>query len=1390
MNVVQTLLYKIGATNDEYNQKLDESMTRLERFETRTKTSMTTLRNWGIAAGTAAGAVVYALNRMVQQTDTTSSQIAILSEQTGVAAENLQALGYAAKQNNSDFDTMGRSLQAFTRRIEAAHQGNETYRKSFERMKVSIYDGNGELRTTEEIFLDLADSFSESNDETLKMKTAFDLLGRSGYDIIPTLNLGRAEIVRLANEANRLGIVINSDNIEKFAKYEEQLYRWQEGMKGAKRLLSTAVVPVFELMARKAADGLEATIKWARENPETVRKILILGTAFVGLGLAIGGIVATITLVSKGMMVLRSLFGVLTSPILWLALLAGILYKAWDENWGGIQEKTEKVLGKIQEKIDEFKNWWDNSATAKVLKNLWAEIKDIWDDDTKSFTQKVAETMSAIVKALVIEIGGLVWKWGKKQYNNLADWWNGYTKEILDEDGNIIGTEEHLGMKQKIAVFLDAHLGESEFYKAVKKGFTEGDWSDFWGITHEAWKKGVVLYIALSSIVTGITGALGVLEAIRTGLGLVAATGTAAGLPGILGAISVGLSLLVTKDTGEWGKFGKNLVGALIGGIALGGLTGNPQAGALVFTLMFNLEIGADSLEGIQTIMDWMIHNLQSALTFRWNEIMTLTNFMRQRAEEKFNVKLDSENFEAAMAELEGVTGDELQSRIAQAARTWGIDENILRSQKGFGPLDEDESERRSKENLKFAAAIINSLDASEKEDAISRIAEWQKVDEAALREVTGIKALGEAAEETAAKLQATSFLYEVQPGDSLAALYRDLYGGGQFSDFGEFVKAWTQLNPGLSSQVLIAEDEIQMPAIYAESSFSERETQQIARAYQDMKAHDLENIAATREFFKRGGLEAAQKVADQLGVDPMYLLAQWSEETGYFKSEQAGQDFNFAGLKAAPGQSNKKSYMTPEHRGGKVVTEEHDFLTFEDIDEFADYYVASIRRKWSQAVGASSIDDFIRGLQDPNLYEAGSGFIGAYATNENYLENIKGVLPNVEKYMSYLGLEDIAEKYGFYGKDAVKHFVDGVGAGTIELKPEAESQFVTLMSAWIFDIVANDLEAQGWGYDVVDHFITGLKNAVAAMGQEGEEEFIKLVSRWIHDDPENDAEAAKWGYDFVKWIITGTKAGVEGLGELAAELFDGLGSKMMARFEESFPELAQAIREINFEGTDAISTLEELQRILAEIGEETDDNTEKFLLWAETLSVSFSRAIVSGDGIKGKLKSIRQAFQDFLDQLAQQFLQNKIFNWLSGMILGGDGGGGGLPSFSLGLAGVQAGIKAGTTFHDGGLILNPAAYYHSGGFIGELKSDEVPIIAQTGERVLSRKQNDQFEKMLGTQREAQESFRIDKLEIKAVDSKSFSDMVANNPEAITYVVGNNVINNGVLKKILREISK
>src|SRR5690606_2748163 len=139
-----------------------------------------------------------------------------------------------------------------------------------------------------------------------------------------------------------------------------------------------------------------------------------------------------------------------------------------------------------------------------------------------------------------------------------------------------------------------------ELYEAIQRGLETGDWSGVWGATADVWRRGIQITVGLTLATRTVQA---VFNAIRSGLGLAAAGITRLGAPGVLGALSILVSLAEAREQGDYRKFGADLVAALAAGIGIGVFTGSPYAGALAFTIVLNFEIGSwigEKLEELQ----------------------------------------------------------------------------------------------------------------------------------------------------------------------------------------------------------------------------------------------------------------------------------------------------------------------------------------------------------------------------------------------------------------------------------------------------------------------------------------------------------------------------------------------------------------------------------------------------------------------------------------------------------------------------------------------------------------------------------------------------------------------------------------------------------------------
>jgi hypothetical protein len=177
-------------------------------------------------------------------------------------------------------------------------------------------------------------------------------------------------------------------------------------------------------------------------------------------------------------------------------------------------------------------------------------------------------------------------------------------------------------------------------------------------------------------------------------------------------------------------------------------------------------------------------------------------------------------------------------------------------------------------------------------------------------------------------------------------------------------------------------------------------------------------------------------------------------------------------------------------------------------------------------------------------------------------------------------------------------------------------------------------------------------------------------------------------------------------------------------------------------------------------------------------MQASFKSVFV--DAFSGQLKKASDYFAAFGNKLIDIFADvcaQILEQWAIIMIMTGLGEifggsiGGSIGRFAG--QGISQGIFGSNNFVDIATNTVATPYYHRGGIIRahgglNLASDEVPIIAQTGERVLSRSQNREYERGENTRANSTVIHHHQyKINIQAMDSQSFVEYCKSNPGGI-----------------------
>jgi hypothetical protein len=225
----------------------------------RGEAALKSLKTGVLAIGAVAAAGAAALGAMVESTVQAGIEAARGAQMVGMTTEAFQELSYAAEASGLSTESFQQGMGFLARNMAAAARGSKEAEEAFSAVGVSITDVNGKLRPTEDMLEDLSDHFSTMPDSTEKTAQAMQIFGRAGKQLIPFLNKGRDGIADLRNEAEKLGVVLDSEAIEKTKRFHEAQVRMNAALTGLRNAIAVPLLDAIRPL-------IESFTEWARVN--------------------------------------------------------------------------------------------------------------------------------------------------------------------------------------------------------------------------------------------------------------------------------------------------------------------------------------------------------------------------------------------------------------------------------------------------------------------------------------------------------------------------------------------------------------------------------------------------------------------------------------------------------------------------------------------------------------------------------------------------------------------------------------------------------------------------------------------------------------------------------------------------------------------------------------------------------------------------------------------------------------------------------------------------------------------------------------------------------------------------------------------------------------------
>ncbi|URY98749.1 lysozyme-like domain protein [Acinetobacter phage Arbor] len=422
-NIVESIIVKLGLDGSQYNREAEKAKSnndKLNKSVSETDKAVSTVtgtitRFFGILA--AATGIL----RMVDQVQKLNDELYHLERNLGMSASTIKNWQGAA-------GAMGGSAQGMTESIKSLNMGmndfvtmgDTTLLPFMNALGVGMVDAQGKLRKTDDVMLDLADSFSKMDREQ-----AFSIASKMGIDegTFNTLVQGRKEMEKMIEYQSKM-YRSSEEELKASRQLAQNRALLGQHWESLKTMMANAIIPLFVKLSEVALGIFE----YLQENQQAVQAV------FKGISFVIGAIL--IPILAKATVAALAFIAPFAPFILVVGALGaafGLLYddyKTWAE--GG---KSLFDWGAFRKYID------DSTLSVDNLKNAFSNLgKDMLNNaipTLKGYAEILDKLVSGNFKGAALQ----AWDMLKNYYSRAADFVDDLTGQ---EQGTLANAASNL----------------------------------------------------------------------------------------------------------------------------------------------------------------------------------------------------------------------------------------------------------------------------------------------------------------------------------------------------------------------------------------------------------------------------------------------------------------------------------------------------------------------------------------------------------------------------------------------------------------------------------------------------------------------------------------------------------------------------------------------------------------------------------------------------------------------------------------------------------------------------------------------------------------------------------------------------------------------------------
>lgn len=208
----------------------------------------------GVALGLAVVAAGAGLVALTKHAIDSADALNDASKKTGIAATTIGGIGFAAEQAGSNLEQMTPALGKLNKSIAEAAAGGETASEAFSVMGISVKDSSGNVKDAGTVLAEVAGKFSGYEDGATKVALAQRIFGKSGADLIPLLDEGRASLEKNI-ETYKQYSGVTDELVQKSDGFNDVMAKVGLVGKSLGNQIASELLPLLTSLAEAFADG-------------------------------------------------------------------------------------------------------------------------------------------------------------------------------------------------------------------------------------------------------------------------------------------------------------------------------------------------------------------------------------------------------------------------------------------------------------------------------------------------------------------------------------------------------------------------------------------------------------------------------------------------------------------------------------------------------------------------------------------------------------------------------------------------------------------------------------------------------------------------------------------------------------------------------------------------------------------------------------------------------------------------------------------------------------------------------------------------------------------------------------------------------------------------------